>query len=135
MHKKGNTCIIFWWLMYATKGQTKSYCFLKPTTWYFDALCTLLKVRQSHIFFSKPTILPKNEQTDSFYLPNAYDRIVSFVFWTRSRISKSPFKINSPLLKLNLDDKIEFTDWLHKTNNCLHFFCHPYFHWYFYHNT
>ena len=56
--------------------------------------CQKLKVRQSHNVFFEQTILPKNEQTNSFFLPNSTS-MNSFVrFLEEFEDPKNPFEIN-----------------------------------------
>ena len=62
----------------------------------YKSLLLTLKVRKSRNIFFKPTILTKNEQTNSFLRKSTW--IVLFTFWKNSRLAKSPFKINRPLV-------------------------------------
>ena len=52
---------------------------------------SLLKFRQIRNYFFKPTILPKNEQTNSTLL---LVDLFSFVFWKKVKTPKRYFEIN-----------------------------------------
>ena len=53
-----------------------------------------LKVRQSCNVFFKPSILPKNKQTNSGFLPYiTMIELFLLVFWKNSMIAKSCFEI------------------------------------------
>ena len=66
---------------------------------FYEYILKILKVRQSRNGFFKP-IFPKNEQMSSGFLPNStICWILLFVFWKNSRIPKSPFEINWPLIR------------------------------------
>ena len=76
--------------------QDKANSYSKPIFYDFTSKnMKYLKVRQSRIVFFKPMFLPKNEQTNSFSLPNStmIEWFRSF-FWKNSRIAKSPVEIN-----------------------------------------
>ena len=60
---------------------------------YYKKYANALKVRQSRNVFFKPTILPKNKQTNSFFfVQQYYDRIVSFIFLEEFEDSKKSFQ-------------------------------------------
>ena len=69
------------------------YCYKEKSAyrWHFPYH---LKVRQSRNVFFKPTILPKTEQTNSFFF-------LTILWLNEFEDSKSPFEINWPLPTLS----------------------------------
>ena len=68
----------------------------------FILVYCVLKVRQSCNIYFKLTIISKNEQMNSVFMPNILTALwstVLFIYRKNSRIAKSPFEINWPLAK------------------------------------